>query len=135
MADRMEAFIAEHYPPPAAPNSNAVSNYVWVDINDCIRMAASSSNPPSPPPPPPMRPGASPGRWTKIHRIPLEPKHQSLVWRVRHGCVPATKILAHMVPGLSALCPVCAQEREDQAHYSAECPSVRAFWAKGLLLM
>ncbi|KAJ2779291.1 hypothetical protein H4R18_004099 [Coemansia javaensis] len=39
MADRMEAFIAEHYPPPAAPNFNAVSNYMWLDINDCIRMA------------------------------------------------------------------------------------------------
>ncbi|KAJ2782861.1 hypothetical protein H4R18_002010 [Coemansia javaensis] len=39
MADRMEAFIAEHYPPPAAPNFNAVSNYMWIDINDCIRMA------------------------------------------------------------------------------------------------
>ncbi|KAJ2785446.1 hypothetical protein H4R18_000529 [Coemansia javaensis] len=39
MADRMEAFIAEHYPPPAAPNFNAVSNYMWVDISDCIRMA------------------------------------------------------------------------------------------------
>ncbi|KAJ2776348.1 hypothetical protein H4R18_005713 [Coemansia javaensis] len=38
-ADRMEAFIAEHYPPPAAPNFNAVSNYMWIDINDCIRMA------------------------------------------------------------------------------------------------
>ncbi|KAJ2779383.1 hypothetical protein H4R18_004051, partial [Coemansia javaensis] len=37
-ADRMEAFIAEHYPPPAAPNFNAVSNYMWIDINDCIRM-------------------------------------------------------------------------------------------------
>ncbi|KAJ2776357.1 hypothetical protein H4R18_005709 [Coemansia javaensis] len=38
-ADRMEAFIAKHYPPPAAPNFNAVSNYMWIDINDCIRMA------------------------------------------------------------------------------------------------
>ncbi|KAJ2780446.1 hypothetical protein H4R18_003465, partial [Coemansia javaensis] len=39
MADRMEAFIAEHYPPPTAPNFNAVSNHMWIDINDCIRMA------------------------------------------------------------------------------------------------
>ncbi|KAJ2775818.1 hypothetical protein H4R18_005925, partial [Coemansia javaensis] len=38
-ADRMEAFIAEHYPPPAAPNFNAVSNYMWIDIKDCVRMA------------------------------------------------------------------------------------------------
>ncbi|KAJ2779241.1 hypothetical protein H4R18_004116, partial [Coemansia javaensis] len=38
MADRMGVFIAEHYPPPAAPNFNAVSNYMWIDINDCIRM-------------------------------------------------------------------------------------------------
>ncbi|KAJ2782523.1 hypothetical protein H4R18_002216 [Coemansia javaensis] len=38
-ADRMEAFIAEHYPPPVSPNFNAVSNYMWIDINDCIHMA------------------------------------------------------------------------------------------------
>ncbi|KAJ2782212.1 hypothetical protein H4R18_002421 [Coemansia javaensis] len=38
-ADRMEAFIAKHYQPPVSPNFNAVSNYMWIDINDCIRMA------------------------------------------------------------------------------------------------
>ncbi|KAJ2780254.1 hypothetical protein H4R18_003566 [Coemansia javaensis] len=40
-ADRMEAFIAKHYspPPPAAPNFNAVSNYLWIDAGDCVRMA------------------------------------------------------------------------------------------------
>ncbi|KAJ2766219.1 hypothetical protein IWQ56_003802, partial [Coemansia nantahalensis] len=37
-AKRMEAFIADNYPLPAAPNFRAVSNYLWVDIDDCIRM-------------------------------------------------------------------------------------------------
>ncbi|KAJ2782765.1 hypothetical protein H4R18_002082 [Coemansia javaensis] len=38
-ADRMDAFIAEHYPPPLAPNFRAVSNYMWIDAGDCVRMA------------------------------------------------------------------------------------------------
>ncbi|KAJ2784830.1 hypothetical protein H4R18_000864 [Coemansia javaensis] len=38
-ADRMKAFIAEHYPSPVAPNFRAVSNYMWIDAGDCARMA------------------------------------------------------------------------------------------------
>ncbi|KAJ2784845.1 hypothetical protein H4R18_000879 [Coemansia javaensis] len=38
-ADRMKAFIAEHYPSPVAPNFRAVSNYMWIDAGDCIHMA------------------------------------------------------------------------------------------------
>ncbi|KAJ2768922.1 hypothetical protein IWQ57_003328 [Coemansia nantahalensis] len=37
-AKRMEAFIADNYPAPAAPNFRAVSNYLWIDMDDCIRM-------------------------------------------------------------------------------------------------
>ncbi|KAJ2777652.1 hypothetical protein H4R18_005037, partial [Coemansia javaensis] len=36
---RMEAFIAEHYPRPAVTNFYAVSNYLWIDINDCIQVS------------------------------------------------------------------------------------------------
>ncbi|KAJ2773930.1 hypothetical protein IWQ56_000801 [Coemansia nantahalensis] len=38
-AKRMKAFIANNYRLPAAPNFRAVSNYLWIDIDDCIRMA------------------------------------------------------------------------------------------------
>ncbi|KAJ2775088.1 hypothetical protein IWQ56_000260 [Coemansia nantahalensis] len=37
-AKRMEAFIADNYPLPAKPNFRAVSNYMWIDMDDCIRM-------------------------------------------------------------------------------------------------
>ncbi|KAJ2780615.1 hypothetical protein H4R18_003371 [Coemansia javaensis] len=37
-ADRMEAFIAQNYPPPQPPNFHAVSNYMWTNADDCIRM-------------------------------------------------------------------------------------------------
>ncbi|KAJ2770345.1 hypothetical protein IWQ56_002197 [Coemansia nantahalensis] len=37
-AKRMEAFIADNYPAPAVPNFRAVSNYLWIDMDDCIRM-------------------------------------------------------------------------------------------------
>ncbi|KAJ2081350.1 hypothetical protein H4R24_002408 [Coemansia sp. RSA 988] len=38
-ANKMIAFIKANYPPPAPVNYRAVSNYMWVDANDCARMA------------------------------------------------------------------------------------------------
>ncbi|KAJ2782886.1 hypothetical protein H4R18_002035 [Coemansia javaensis] len=37
-ADRLKAFIAENYPPPTPLNTHAVSNYLWIDIKDCVRL-------------------------------------------------------------------------------------------------
>ncbi|KAJ2741586.1 hypothetical protein GGI20_005089, partial [Coemansia sp. BCRC 34301] len=36
MADRMTSFIEEHYPVPTPVNYRAVSNYLWIDLDDCI---------------------------------------------------------------------------------------------------
>ncbi|KAJ2489604.1 hypothetical protein IWW47_005237 [Coemansia sp. RSA 2052] len=38
MADRMASFIDEHYPSPAPVNYRAMSNYLWIDVDDCMRM-------------------------------------------------------------------------------------------------
>ncbi|KAJ2840576.1 hypothetical protein FBU31_000301 [Coemansia sp. 'formosensis'] len=38
MFDRMTGFIKEHYPAPVPANYRAVSNYMWVDMEDCIRI-------------------------------------------------------------------------------------------------
>ncbi|KAJ2057350.1 hypothetical protein GGI17_005691 [Coemansia sp. S146] len=38
MAGQMTDFIKEHYPAPALVNYRAVSNYMWVDMKDCIRI-------------------------------------------------------------------------------------------------
>ncbi|KAJ1666205.1 hypothetical protein GGF38_002903, partial [Coemansia sp. RSA 25] len=38
MADRMASFIDEHYPSPAPVNYRAMSNYFWIDVDDCMRM-------------------------------------------------------------------------------------------------
>ncbi|KAJ2742075.1 hypothetical protein GGI20_004738 [Coemansia sp. BCRC 34301] len=35
-ADRMTSFIKEHYPAPTPVNYRAVSNYLWIDMDDCI---------------------------------------------------------------------------------------------------
>ncbi|KAJ2709223.1 hypothetical protein H4R19_004363 [Coemansia spiralis] len=37
-AERMKAFIADNYPAPMMANFRAVSNYMWLDMDDCIRM-------------------------------------------------------------------------------------------------
>ncbi|KAJ2712652.1 hypothetical protein H4R19_002647 [Coemansia spiralis] len=37
-AERMKAFIADNYPAPTTANFRAVSNYMWLDMDDCIRM-------------------------------------------------------------------------------------------------
>ncbi|KAJ1718589.1 hypothetical protein LPJ61_006553, partial [Coemansia biformis] len=39
MADQMKAFIADNYPAPTSPNFRAVSNYLWIDRDDCIHMS------------------------------------------------------------------------------------------------
>ncbi|KAJ2744719.1 hypothetical protein GGI20_002734 [Coemansia sp. BCRC 34301] len=36
--DRMTSFIEEHYPAPTPVNYRAVSNYLWIDIDNCIRI-------------------------------------------------------------------------------------------------
>ncbi|PIA14259.1 hypothetical protein COEREDRAFT_10615 [Coemansia reversa NRRL 1564] len=38
-ANKMTGFIEANYPSPTPVNYRAVSNYMWVDINDCIHMA------------------------------------------------------------------------------------------------
>ncbi|PIA14109.1 hypothetical protein COEREDRAFT_82937 [Coemansia reversa NRRL 1564] len=38
-ANKMTGFIKANYPPPTPVNYRAVSNYMWVDINDCAYMA------------------------------------------------------------------------------------------------
>ncbi|PIA14117.1 hypothetical protein COEREDRAFT_10645 [Coemansia reversa NRRL 1564] len=38
-ANKMTGFIKANYPSPTPVNYRAVSNYMWVDINDCIHMA------------------------------------------------------------------------------------------------
>ncbi|KAJ2750415.1 hypothetical protein GGI19_005120 [Coemansia pectinata] len=38
MADRMAGFIKEHYPAPALVNYRAVSNFMWVYMDDCVRI-------------------------------------------------------------------------------------------------
>ncbi|KAJ2497066.1 hypothetical protein GGH96_005384, partial [Coemansia sp. RSA 1972] len=39
MADRMTTFINENYPQPLPINYTAVSNYMWIDMDDCTKMA------------------------------------------------------------------------------------------------
>ncbi|KAJ1725850.1 hypothetical protein LPJ61_005617, partial [Coemansia biformis] len=39
MADQMKAFLADNYPAPATPNFCAVSNYLWINREDCIHMS------------------------------------------------------------------------------------------------
>ncbi|KAJ2254565.1 hypothetical protein GGI13_002083, partial [Coemansia sp. RSA 455] len=38
LANRMTSFIEQHYPAPATVNYRAVSNYMWVAMDDCIRI-------------------------------------------------------------------------------------------------
>ncbi|KAJ2872885.1 hypothetical protein GGH93_003664 [Coemansia aciculifera] len=38
MADRMTGFIEEHYPAPTPVSYRAVSNFMWVVMEDCIRI-------------------------------------------------------------------------------------------------
>ncbi|KAJ2337154.1 hypothetical protein GGI00_000417 [Coemansia sp. RSA 2681] len=38
MADHMSSFIDEHYPSPAPVNYRAMSNYLWIDVDDCMCM-------------------------------------------------------------------------------------------------
>ncbi|KAJ2368453.1 PHO85 cyclin-1 [Coemansia sp. RSA 2610] len=39
MANRMTAFIQTNYPRPLPVNYTAVSNYMWIERDDCIKMA------------------------------------------------------------------------------------------------
>ncbi|KAJ1662627.1 hypothetical protein GGF38_003304, partial [Coemansia sp. RSA 25] len=38
MIDRMTSFIDEHYPSPVPVNYRAMSNYLWIDVDGCMRM-------------------------------------------------------------------------------------------------
>ncbi|KAJ2886697.1 hypothetical protein H4R27_000486 [Coemansia aciculifera] len=38
MVNRMAGFIEEYYPAPALVNYRAVSNFMWIVMEDCIRM-------------------------------------------------------------------------------------------------
>ncbi|KAJ2061195.1 hypothetical protein GGI17_003230 [Coemansia sp. S146] len=37
-AKNMTSFIEEHFPAPTTVSNRAVSNYMWIDIEDCIRI-------------------------------------------------------------------------------------------------
>ncbi|KAJ1830525.1 hypothetical protein LPJ63_004874 [Coemansia sp. RSA 2711] len=39
MANRMTAFIETNYSPPLPVNYTAVSNYMWIERDDCFKMA------------------------------------------------------------------------------------------------
>ncbi|KAJ1842356.1 hypothetical protein LPJ70_003850, partial [Coemansia sp. RSA 2708] len=39
MANRMTAFIETNYSPPLPVNYTAVSNYMWIEPDDCFKMA------------------------------------------------------------------------------------------------
>ncbi|KAJ2737109.1 hypothetical protein H4R23_001898, partial [Coemansia sp. Cherry 401B] len=39
MANRMTAFIETNYSPPLPVNYTAVSNYMWIEPDDCVKMA------------------------------------------------------------------------------------------------
>ncbi|KAJ2266342.1 hypothetical protein GGH14_006371, partial [Coemansia sp. RSA 370] len=40
MANRMTAYINDNYPKPLPVNYTAVSNYMWIEIGDCVKMAS-----------------------------------------------------------------------------------------------
>ncbi|KAJ2716779.1 hypothetical protein H4R19_000426, partial [Coemansia spiralis] len=46
-------------------------------------------------------------RRAAIHHTPHEPKHVSLIWQLKHGCIPTANQLQHMSP----------ENRKDLAHY------------------
>ncbi|KAJ2717279.1 hypothetical protein H4R19_000031 [Coemansia spiralis] len=82
-------------------------------------------------------PAAEPTDWKAVHKTPLEPKHVSLLWKLRHGCVPTAKTLYHGIPDGTPNCPVCfnlttdnsgllpaPNDREDLAHYFYNCARV-----------
>ncbi|KAJ2655033.1 hypothetical protein IW148_006193, partial [Coemansia sp. RSA 1199] len=39
MADRMTTFIKDNYPQPLPIDYTAVSNYMWINMSDCAKMA------------------------------------------------------------------------------------------------
>ena len=69
-----------------------------------------------------------PARWTDLFKTKLEPKHLSLMWRLRHGSVATARQLCHMVPELDDKCPICRDHTEDLVHYFHECARVKRFW-------
>ncbi|KAJ2291422.1 hypothetical protein IW141_002669 [Coemansia sp. RSA 355] len=40
MANRMKTFIKDNYPKPLPVNYTAVSNYMWIVMSDCVKMAS-----------------------------------------------------------------------------------------------
>ncbi|KAJ2153172.1 hypothetical protein J3F82_002167 [Coemansia sp. RSA 637] len=40
MANRMTTFIKDNYPKPLPINYTAVSNYMWIGMSDCVKMAS-----------------------------------------------------------------------------------------------
>ncbi|KAJ2274168.1 hypothetical protein GGH14_004181, partial [Coemansia sp. RSA 370] len=40
IANRMTSFIKDNYPKPLPVNYTAVSNYMWIEIGDCVKMAS-----------------------------------------------------------------------------------------------
>ncbi|KAJ2909002.1 hypothetical protein GGI21_002321 [Coemansia aciculifera] len=79
MADRMTGFINEHYPKPTPVNYRAASNFMWVDMDDCMRMH-----------------GLLRGRfkWTEAaYARAAELKAQGLSWK---------KVARHLSPSLRA---------------------------------
>ncbi|KAJ2800389.1 hypothetical protein H4R21_003193, partial [Coemansia helicoidea] len=84
---------------------------------------------------------AEPTDWIAVHKTPLEPKQMSLLWKLRHGCVPTAKETHYGIPDGTPSCPICfsladdgsgllpePNHREDLAHYFFDCTRVRRFW-------
>ena len=67
-------------------------------------------------------------RWKTLHKTKLEPKHISLLWRLRQGAVTTARQLKHFIPEVDGSCPVCHAEDEDIRHYFLECPRIQRFW-------
>ncbi|KAJ2804937.1 hypothetical protein H4S07_004127, partial [Coemansia furcata] len=87
-------------------------------------------------------------RWTRLPKIPLEPKHLSLLWLMVHAAVPTAAKLSHYIPDLPPEFKYCYTLNETDAadsgaisepqrvahensiHYFWLCPRVQDFWQR-----
>ncbi|KAJ2840559.1 hypothetical protein FBU31_000316 [Coemansia sp. 'formosensis'] len=86
--------------------------------------------------------------WTKIPKIPLKPKHLSLLWLMVHAAVPTAAKLSHYIPDLPPECKYCYTLSETDAadsgtisepqrvarknivYYFWLCPCIQDFWQR-----
>ncbi|KAJ2814221.1 hypothetical protein H4S07_000019 [Coemansia furcata] len=87
-------------------------------------------------------------RWARLPKIPLEPKHLSLLWLMAHAAIPTAAKLSHYIPDLPPECKYCYTlsetdaadsgaisepqrvARENIVHYFWLCPRVQDFWQR-----